>query len=209
MWEQFGLSGRDRWGLLVRFVLDIMVPQALFFLGLEMRGLMAGLVLGGGWTVALQLYGLARRRAWDLWLVYGLVFTIVQGLVSFFTRSPAVYTAGGIVENLLAGVALLAVLVLARPFLARILSAMLGARTAMPRSAHVVLGQLAVGWALMLLARGGGLYAALTHLPLGQFLVVNTVTGWPVNAIGVVLSLVYARSQLGELKLGSLRGSAL
>lgn len=209
MWEQFGLSGRDRRGLLVRFVLDILVPQSLFFLGLQTHGLMAGLALGGGWTVVLQLYGLARRRALDPWLVYGLVFTIVQGLVSYITRSPAVYTAGGIVENVIAGVALLAILAVARPFLAKMLGVMLGARTAMSGAAHVVLGQLAVGWALMPLARGGGLYAALTHLPLGQFLVVNTLTGWPVNGIGIVLSVVYARGQLGDLRLGDLRGSAL
>jgi hypothetical protein len=44
------------------------------------------------------------------------------------------------------------------------------------------------------------LYAALTHLAIGQFLVVNTLAGWPFNGVGLLLSLAYVRAQIPKVR---------
>jgi len=34
------------------------------------------------------------------------------------------------------------------------------------------------------------------HLTIGQFLVINTVAGWPLNGVGALLSLLYVRTRI-------------
>lgn len=58
---------------------------------------------------------------------------------------------------------------------------------------RAALWRLTVLWAVLFLARSVGLYVALTHLTIGQFLIINTVAGWPLNGVGAMLSLIYAR----------------
>jgi hypothetical protein len=107
MLEQLGLPGTKVRSLPARFGLGVLVPQLLFYLSLRNGGLVAALVVAGGWTIGLQLYDLTRRRVLDPFLVYGLAFTLVQGAVALSTRSPAVYAGGGVVENLIGGALLL------------------------------------------------------------------------------------------------------
>jgi len=101
VWQELGLAETGLRTLPRSFVVGVLVPQLLFFLGLRQGGLAAGLIVAGGWSLALQIYELWRRHAWDPFLLYGLTFTVVQGATALYTRSPAVYAGGGIVENLL------------------------------------------------------------------------------------------------------------
>jgi hypothetical protein len=193
MLEHLGLSGSELRSLPARFALGVLVPQLLFYLGLRSGGLVAALVIGGGWTVGLQLYDLARRGVLDPFLVYGLLFTLVQGAVALSTRSPAVYAGGGVVENLIGGALLLASVIFCRPLLVEVLGAVIGERAVLTLPVRAALWRLTVLWAALFVARSVGLYVALTHLTIGQFLVVNTVAGWPLNGVGVLLSLAYVR----------------
>ena len=193
MLEQLGLPGSEVRTLPARFALGVLVPQLLFYLGLRSGGLVAALVVAGGWTVGFQLYDLARRRHWDPFLVYGLLFTLVQGAVAFSTRSPAVYAGGGVVENLIGGGLRLGSVVFCRPLLVEVLSAVIGERAVLTLPVRAVLWHLTVLWAVLFLARSVGLYVALTHLTIGQFLIINTLAGWPLNGVGALLSLAYVR----------------
>lgn len=196
MLEQLGLRDSEVRVLPARFVLGVLVPQLLFYLGLRSGGLVAALVMAGGWAVGLQLYDLVRRRALDPFLMYGLLFTIVQGAVALWTRSPAVYAGGGVVENLIGGALLLGSVALCRPLLVEVLSAVTGAQAVLTLPIRAALWHLTVLWAVLFFARSVGLYVALTHLTIGQFLVVNTVAGWPLNGVGALLSLFYVRIRI-------------
>ena len=68
-----------------------------------------------------------------------------------------------------------------------------GKRAVLTLPVRVALWHLTLMWALLFLARSVGLYVALTHLTIGQFLIVNTVAGWPLNSVGALLSLAYVR----------------
>ncbi len=198
MLEQLGLPGSEVRSLPARFALGVLVPQLLFYLGLRSGGLVAALVIAGGWTVGLQLYDLARRGVLDPFLVYGLLFTLAQGTVALSTRSPAVYAGGGVVENLIGGALLLGSVVFCRPLLVEVLSTVIGERAVLTLPVRAALWHLTALWAVLFLARSVGLYVALTHLTIGQFLVVNTVVGWPLNGVGAMLSLVYVRVRIRQ-----------
>ena len=193
MLEQLGLPGTEVRSLPARFALGVLVPQMLFYLSLRFGGLVAALVIAGGWTIGLQLYDLIRRGVLDPFLVYGLAFTLVQGAVALLTHSPAVYAGGGVVENLIGGALLLGSVVFCRPFLAEVLSAVIGERAVLTLPVRAALWRLTILWAALFLARSVGLYVALTHLTIGQFLVINTLAEWPLNGVGALLSLAYVR----------------
>lgn len=53
MFEQLGLPGNEVRSLPARFMLGVVVPQLLFYLGLRPWGLIAALLIAGGWTVGL------------------------------------------------------------------------------------------------------------------------------------------------------------
>ncbi len=193
MLEQLGLRGSELRSLPARFTLGVLVPQLLFYLGLRSGGLIAALLMAGGWTVGLQLYDLVRRGDLDLFLLYGLLFTLVQGSLALSTRSPAVFAGGGVVENLIGGALLIGSVVFCRPLLVEVLGAVIGERAVLTLPVRAALWRLTVLWAGLFLARSIGLYVALTHLTIGQFLIINTVAGWPLNGVGALLSLAYVR----------------
>lgn len=196
MWQELGLTERDLRGLPGRFAFGVLVPQLLFFLGLQRGGLTAALGIAGGWSLVLQLYEAWRRQGWDPFLVYGLAFTIVQGAAAMYTHSPAVYAGGGIVENLLGAVLFLSSLAFCRPLLAEVLRSASGAQAVLTRPVQRALWRLTILWALLFLTRSIALYAGLTHLSIGQFLFVNALMGWPLNGVGILLSLLYIRAQI-------------
>jgi hypothetical protein len=68
-----------------------------------------------------------------------------------------------------------------------------GERAILTPAAQGALWSLTRLWGVLFLTRSAGLYVALTHLSLGQFLIVNTMAGWPVNGLGVLVSLRYFR----------------
>jgi intracellular septation protein A len=196
MWRELGLADSELRALPGRFVFGVLVPQFLFFLGLRQGGLAVALVLAAGWSLALQLYEFRRRHRWDPFLLYGLTFTFVQGAASLYTRSPAVYAGGGIVENLLGGALLLGSILVCRPLLVEVLGSVIGGQAALTLPVQGALWRLTILWAFLFLGRSVVLYAALTHTTIGQFLVINTLAGWPLNGVGIVLSLLYVQAQL-------------
>ncbi len=209
MWQELGLGETGLRTLPRSFVVGVLVPQTFFFLGLRQGGLAAGLMIAGGWSLALQLYELWRRHAWDPFLLYGLTFTIVQGATALYTRSPAVYAGGGIVENLLGGTLLLGSIVLCRPLLAEVLGSVIGEHAVLTRPVQGALWRLTILWAFLFLGRSAVLYTALMNLTIGQFLFVNTLAGWPLNGAGVVLSLLFIRAQLRRRPTGHDAASCL
>jgi len=135
-------------------------------------------------------------------LLYGSVLTMVQGTVARYAHSATLYLAGGVIENLIWALVLLGSLAIRRPFLVGAMGSLIRARShaVLTLPAQAALGRLTILWALGFLARAVGLYAAVTHLAIGQFLLVNTLAGWPLNGIGLLLSAVYVQAAIRRLR---------
>jgi hypothetical protein len=174
-----------------RFALGVLAPQLLFYCAWRSEGLIPALVAAAAWTAGLQGFELARRKMLDPFLVYGLLLTLAQGAASLFTHNPLVYAGAGIVENVIWAVLLLGSVTFCRPLVVRGWRMLAGERASLAPAAEAALWSLAWVWGVLFLARSAGLYVALTHLPMGQFLVVNTVAGWPVNGLALLVTLRY------------------
>jgi hypothetical protein len=107
-----------------------------------------------------------------------------------------VYAGGGVAENLLDGLALVGSIAVCRPLLVVLVNSTIRGQAVLTRPMRAALERLTLLWGLGLLTRSIGLYAALTHLAMGPFLVVNTLIGWPLTGVGVFLSAAYVRAQL-------------
>ncbi len=196
MLHELGVSGIEMRVLWGRFGGAVVAPQILFYLGLRQGTLVGAVVAAGSWTAGLLVYELRRRRILGPLVLYGLIFTVLQGVVALVARSPAVYVGGGVVENLLDGLGLLGSIAVCRPLLVVLVGSAIRGRAVLTLPMRAALERLTLLWALALLARSVGLYGALTHLPMGPFLLVNTLAGWPLNGVGVLLSVAYVRARL-------------
>lgn len=178
------------------------MPQLLFYLGLRDESVMAGLIAAGGWTIGLQLFDVVRRRLVDPLLLYGSVWTMVQGTVAGYAHSATFYLAGGVVENVIWALVLVGSVALRRPLLVGVMGSLLRARSqaVLTLPTQAALGRLTILWALGFLVRAVGLYAAVTHLAVGQFLLVNTLAGLPLNGIGLLLSAVYVKAAITRFR---------
>ena len=87
-----------------------------------------------------------RAGALDPFLVYWLLYTLVQGAVALSTRSPLVYAGGGVVENLIGGALLLGSVVFCRPLLVEVLGAVIGKRAVLTLPVRAALWRLTVLW---------------------------------------------------------------
>ncbi len=174
-----------------RFALGVLAPQVLFYCVWRSAGLIPALMVAAGWTAGLQACELARRKMLDPFLVYGLLLTLAQGAASLFTHNPLVYAGAGIVENVMWAVLLLGSVAFCRPLIVQGWHMLAGEGVSLAPAAQAALWSLTWLWGVLFLARSAGLYVALTHLSMGQFLVVNTVAGWPVNGLALLVTLRY------------------
>ena len=55
LWGQMGFTRSNAWPQVWRFVLGVLAPQALFFLGLREGGITIGLVASAAWTTGLLI----------------------------------------------------------------------------------------------------------------------------------------------------------
>ena len=197
MLRELGLSGRSMWKLIRQFVSAAAVPSLLFYFGLRQGSLTAAVGAGGGWAAILQVHALIRYRLVDPMVLYGLVFTAGQVAVALAANSPVVFAGGGVAENLIDGLGLLGSVAIRRPLLPSVIDRIIRqhAQAVLTLPVRAALGRLTLAWAVGCLARAAGLYVALTHMALGPFLVVNTLAGWPVTAVGVLASVAYVGAQ--------------
>lgn len=213
MLYELGFNRRITWKLVRQFVSAVAVPQLLFYLALWQGPLVAAVGAGGGWTALLQLHTVFRHRFVDPVSLYGLAFTTGQVIVALVAHSAAVYAGSGVAENLIEGLGLLGSIAISRPLLPVVVEWIIWqyTRAVLTLPVRAALTRLTFAWAVGSLVRAVGLYVALTHLPLGAFLLVNTLVGWPLTGVGFLASVAYVRAHVrhawrvspGQARVGS------
>ncbi len=184
-------------GLALRIGLGVVAPQVLYYSGLA-RGLpVEAIVAAVMWTLAVAVYDW-RRSSLNPFMLYAVAVTAGQGAAALLVRNPVMFAGSSVTENLLDGVGFLGSIAVGRPLLAVAMTTLRRLQenaVVLPAATRSALRWLTLLWALGFLLRGAALYAALISLPLGWFLVVNTLAGWPVTGLGVVASLAYLRGR--------------
>ena len=194
MFDELPARGRcsEHRAMAYRLALGVVLPQLLYYAGVRLRLAAPAIVAVVTWTAVLAIYDL-RRSSVDPFMLYAVAVTVSQGAAALLIRDPLVFAAGSVVENLLDGLGFLASVAAGRPLAAVAMSALgrLSGGPLLPAAMDRALRRLTLLWAWLFLLRGATLYAALIHLSLGSFLIVSTVTGWPINAAGAAASLAY------------------
>ncbi|HET8999877.1 MAG TPA: hypothetical protein VFP86_09550 [bacterium] len=183
--------------LALRTGLGVVAPQVLYYSGLALGLPVEAIVAAVTWTLAVAVFNW-RRSFLNPFMLYAVAVTAGQGAVALLAGNPVMFAGSSVVENLLDGVGFLGSIAVGRPLLAvamKTLSRLREDGVVFPAATRSALRHLTLLWALGFLLRGGALYAALISLPLGWFLVVNSLAGWPVTGLGVVASLAYLRGR--------------
>jgi hypothetical protein len=193
----------SRRAMAYRLVLGVVLPQLLYYVGVRLKLAVPAIGAVVAWTAVLAVYDL-RRSTVDPFVLYGVAVTVGQAAVALLIRNPLVFAARSVVENLLDGLGFLASVAVGRPFAALALNALrrLSGRALLPAATDRALRRLTLLWACLFFLRAASLYAGLIHLPLGWFLIVSTVAGWPINAVGAAASLAYLRGTHGPTPRG-------
>jgi len=181
-------------GNALRLGLGVVAPQVLYYSGLSRGHVAEAIGAAVAWKLAVAVYDWRRSSLAPL-MLYGAGVIAGQGTAALLVRNPIVFAAGSVVENLLGGVGFLVSIAVGRPLLIVAMTRLRWLRmdAVLPAATCSALQRLTLLWGLWFLVRGGTLYAALTSLPLGWFLVVNSLVGLPVNGLRAVASLAYLR----------------
>ena len=176
-----------------RFAREAFGPVAAFYVGYELIGLVAGIVLASAVGIALDLYERRRGRAGALALV-SVAFVLVQAVVGIVTDSATVYLAQPVLVSAIWGLANIASAVIGRP-LAGVFADVwypFPPDVKMSRTYRRVFGIESIVWGVYLLARSGVRLAVLSSGSIGAFAAVQFVTGIPVTLALVAWSVWYA-----------------
>lgn len=176
-----------------RFAREAFGPVAAFYVGYELVGLVAGIVLASAVGIALDLYERRRGRAGALALV-SVAFVLVQAVVGIVTDSATVYLAQPVLVSAIWGLANIASAVIGRPLAGVLADAWypFPPDVKMSRTYRRVFGIESIVWGVYLLARSGVRLAVLSSGSIGAFAAVQFVTGIPVTIALVAWSVWYA-----------------
>ena len=176
-----------------RFAREAFGPVGGFYLGYELSGLVAGIVIATVVALALEWYERRHGRRGALALVSA-AFVVIQGVVGLVADSAVVYLAQPVLVSALWGVANLVSAAIGRPLIGVFADAWypFPPFVKASRTYRRVYGFESVVWGVYLLARSGIRMLALWGGNIGLFVAVQFVTGIPLVVGLVVWSIWYA-----------------
>jgi intracellular septation protein A len=181
------------------FLREGFVPLGVFYAGLKVGGLTAGIAAA---TVASLLVYLYERRAGrDALLVrVSLLFVVVQAAVGFASHSTTVYLAQPVLINAAWGVAFLVSAAIRRPLAGVLACAWYPFPASVRESDRFtrVYGVESVVWGAYFLARSALRLVVLLQGSLESFLVIVFLTGTPVMLLLLAWSIRYAIRGLAD-----------
>lgn len=176
-----------------RFAREAFGPVGVFYVGYELSGLVAGIVLSTVLALALEWYERRHGRRGALALVSA-AFVVVQGVVGLVADSAVVYLAQPVIVSALWGIANLASAAVGRPLIGVFADAWYPFPDFVKasRTYRRVYGFESVVWGVYLLARSGIRMLALWGGSIGFFVAVQFITGVPVIVGLVIWSIWYS-----------------
>jgi hypothetical protein len=183
------------------FLREGFLPLGAFYAGLELRGLVAGIVASA--LASVLIYGYERRAGRDGLLVrLSLGFVAVQSVIGLASNSTTVYLAQPVLIAAAWGLAFLVSVPLGRP----LAGALAGAWYPFPDWLRAserfkrVFGVESLAWGAYFLGRSLLRLAVLLHGGVGGFLLVTFVTGTPAMLLLLAWSVRYSLRRLADVE---------
>ena len=175
-----------------RFARDTAGPVVCFYVGWKLAGLGAGVAAGTGFAVAAFVWERRHGRS-GLAASLGLGIALVQAIVGVASGSAIGYLAPGVVANGLYGLAFIVSVVIGRP-LAGVFA---GETYPFPpevkasRTFRRTFAIVSLVWGLAFLIRCAFRLVVLSWQNVDLFVVINLLTGFPLNVALMVWSMWY------------------
>ena len=170
------------------------IPMIAFYVAQRVGGVKWAVGVGVGLSVL--IIPLEQRMTGTMrWCWIGLVGVVASGGLALFTNNPRLFFLKSVVGDGTLGVAMLGSLVIGKPLVAMFASMAVKipdwykATKAYKQS----FGMVTLAWGLVNCARAAGRGYMVARGTLGQVMVVNLATGWPVFAALVAFSVWYPR----------------
>jgi hypothetical protein len=201
--EDGGLTEPSFWGVLMTGLPGVLregfLPLGAFYAGLELSGLVAGIVASALASVLIYLY--ERRRGRDALLVrLSLGFVAVQSAVGLVANSAVVYLAQPVLVAAAWGLAFVGSVVVGRPLAGSLACAWYPFPQWLKESREFrrVYAVESLVWSAYFLGRSALRLVLLLHGSIGGFLVVTFLTGTPVMVLLLGWSVRYAIRGLAD-----------
>jgi intracellular septation protein A len=184
-WRSFGTKewGHVREGAL-GLLLGTLLPVVLFYGGYRVWGFSTAVLIVLSWSVLIFGFHLRRTGGADVFSATTFGFAVVKALAGLTSNNQWLYLAWPSLENIVYGVAFFGSALLGRPLLAlfaqRLYPIPRGVRSsdAFQRAFLITSGVWLLGHSLRAVLR---LWLLSLNLPLAEYLIADTIAGWPIN----------------------------
>jgi hypothetical protein len=203
--EDDRLSEPSFWGILMTglpgFLREGFLPLGAFYAGLELQGLVAGIVASTLASVLIYVY--ERKAGRDGLLVrLSLGFVAVQSIIGLAADSTTVYLAQPVLVAAAWGLAFFVSIPLGRPLAGALAAAWYPFPSWLRESRQFkrVFGVESAAWGAYFLGRSGLRLAFLLKGGVGGFLVVTFVTGVPATLLLLAWSVRYSMRRFADVE---------
>jgi intracellular septation protein A len=198
-WRSFGAA---EWGHVkegaIGLALGSLLPVALFYVGYQTWGFQAAVVIVLAWSAAVFAWHYRRTGGADVFSATTFGFACVKATAGLVSQNPWLYLAWPSLENVIYGSAFFGSAVLGRPLLALYAQRLypipprVRQSSTFRRAFLIASGAWLCGHALRAIVR----LWLLNNLPLGLYLIADTVAGWPINVSLVAFTAWYPLREL-------------
>jgi intracellular septation protein A len=198
-WRAFGA---EEWGHVkagaLGLVLGSLLPVLLFYGTITTLGFSTAVLVVLGWSAAVFAWHYGRTRGADVFSATTFGFACVKATAGLWSQNQWLYLAWPSLENLVYGAAFFGSAVLGRPLLALYAQRLYPIPPSVRASSTFRRAFLIASAAWLC---GHGLRAVvrlwlLANLPLGLYLIADTVAGWPINMSLVAFTTWYPLREL-------------
>jgi intracellular septation protein A len=201
-WRSFGAAewGHVREGAL-GLVLGSILPVALFYVAFQTWGFSSAVLMVLTWSAIVFGWHYRRTHGADVFSATTFAFACVKAAAGLVSQNTWLYLAWPSLENLVYGTSFFGSALLGRPLLALYAQRLypippsVRASAAFRRAFLITSAAWLLGHSLRAVVR----LWLLAHLPLGMYLIADTVAGWPINVSLVAFTIWFP---LRELRRG-------
>jgi intracellular septation protein A len=184
-WRSFGAAewGHVKEGAL-GLLLGSLLPVALFYGGYRLWNFASAVVIVLTWSALIFAFHFRRTGGADVFSATTFGFAVIKAMAGLTSNNQWLYLAWPSLENMVYGVAFFGSALLGRPLLALFAQRLypippsVRSSDAFRRAFLITSGVWLLGHSLRAVLR---LWLLSLNLPLAEYLIADTVAGWPIN----------------------------